>query len=209
GLVFARQGSVRYVSRTHTCICRGTFPFFWLCMRQRAPGKVLHDAVCNHLNLVEGDYFGLEFPDHKKMMVCKRIHFQNMQSKPEYLFALQVKQDLAQGRLTCNDTSTALLISHIVQSEIGDFDETIDREHLAKNKYIPQQEALEDKIMEFHRSHMGQTPAESDFQLLEIARRLEMYGIRLHPAKDREGTKINLAVANTGILVHFLCWPVG
>lgn len=39
-------------------------------------------------------------------------------------------------------------------AEIGDFDETIDREHLAKNKYIPQQEALEDKIMEFHRNHM-------------------------------------------------------
>lgn len=51
----------------------------------------------------------------------------------------------------------------------------------------------------------GQTPAESDFQLLEVARRLEMYGIRLHPAKDREGTKINLAVANTGILV-FQVW---
>eukprot|EP00076_Gallus_gallus_P040400 XP_025005938.1 FERM, ARHGEF and pleckstrin domain-containing protein 1 isoform X3 [Gallus gallus] len=194
---------------------------------QRAPGKVLHDAVCNHLNLVEGDYFGLEFPDHKKMMVwldllkpvMKQIrrpkhvvvkfvvkffppdHAQLQEELTRYLFALQVKQDLAQGRLTCNDTSTALLISHIVQSEIGDFDETIDREHLAKNKYIPQQEALEDKIMEFHRKHTGQTPAESDFQLLEIARRLEMYGIRLHPAKDREGTKINLAVANTGILV--------
>lgn len=49
------------------------FVFF---LQQRAPGKVLHDAVCNHLNLVEGDYFGLEFPDHKKMMVCKRINFQ-------------------------------------------------------------------------------------------------------------------------------------
>ncbi|KAF2986497.1 hypothetical protein EK904_003761 [Melospiza melodia maxima] len=129
-------------------------------------------------------------------------HAQLQEELTRYLFALQVKQDLAQGRLTCNDTSTALLISHIVQSEIGDFDETIDREHLAKNKYIPHQEALEDKIMEFHRNHMGQTPAESDFQLLEIARRLEMYGIRLHPAKDREGTKINLAVANTGILGH-------
>uniref|UniRef100_A0A803YE86 FERM, ARHGEF and pleckstrin domain-containing protein 1 n=1 Tax=Meleagris gallopavo TaxID=9103 RepID=A0A803YE86_MELGA len=124
------------------------------------------------------------------------LHFINFLVK-----SVEILQDLAQGRLTCNDTSTALLISHIVQSEIGDFDETIDREHLAKNKYIPQQEALEDKIMEFHRNHMGQTPAESDFQLLEIARRLEMYGIRLHPAKDREGTKINLAVANTGILV--------
>ncbi|KAL1780869.1 FERM, and pleckstrin domain-containing 1 isoform X1 [Sigmodon hispidus] len=194
---------------------------------QRAPGKVLLDAVCNHLNLLEGDYFGLEFPDHKKIMVwldllkpiAKQIrrpkhvvvkfvvkffppdHTQLQEELTRYLFALQVKQDLAQGRLTCNDTSAALLISHIVQSEIGDFDEALDREHLAKNKYIPQQDALEDRIVEFHRSHIGQTPAESDFQLLEVARRLEMYGIRLHPAKDREGTKINLAVANTGILV--------
>ncbi|KAM5312598.1 FERM, ARHGEF and pleckstrin domain-containing protein 1 isoform 2-T7 [Glossophaga mutica] len=194
---------------------------------QRAPGKVLLDAVCNHLNLVEGDYFGLEFPDHKKITVwldllkpiVKQIrrpkhvvvrfvvkffppdHTQLQEELTRYLFALQVKQDLAQGRLTCNDTSAALLISHIVQSEIGDFDEASDREHLAKNKYIPQQDALEDRIVEFHHNHIGQTPAESDFQLLEIARRLEMYGIRLHPAKDREGTKINLAVANTGILV--------
>uniref|UniRef100_A0A8P0TIM7 FERM, ARHGEF and pleckstrin domain-containing protein 1 n=1 Tax=Canis lupus familiaris TaxID=9615 RepID=A0A8P0TIM7_CANLF len=181
---------------------------------QRAPGKVLLDAVCNHLNLVEGDYFGLEFPDHKKItvrpkhVVVKFVvkffppdHTQLQEELTRYLFALQVKQDLAQGRLTCNDTSAALLISHIVQSEIGDFDEASDREHLAKNKYIPQQDALEDKIVEFHHNHIGQTPAESDFQLLEIARRLEMYGIRLHPAKDREGTKINLAVANTGILV--------
>ncbi|XP_054979626.1 FERM, ARHGEF and pleckstrin domain-containing protein 1 isoform X2 [Sorex araneus] len=194
---------------------------------QRAPGKVLLDAVCGHLNLVEGDYFGLEFPDHKKTTVwldllkpiVKQIrrpkhvvvkfvvkffppdHTQLQEELTRYLFALQVKQDLAQGRLTCSDTSAALLISHIVQSEIGDFDEASDREHLAKNKYIPQQDALEDKIVEFHHNHMGQTPAESDFQLLEIARRLELYGIRLHPAKDREGTKINLAVANTGILV--------
>ncbi|VCX38711.1 unnamed protein product [Gulo gulo] len=199
----------------------------WLSALQRAPGKVLLDAVCNHLNLVEGDYFGLEFPDHKKITVwldllkpiVKQIrrpkhvvvkfvvkffppdHTQLQEELTRYLFALQVKQDLAQGRLTCNDTSAALLISHIVQSEIGDFDEASDREHLAKNKYIPQQDALEDKIVEFHHNHIGQTPAESDFQLLEIARRLEMYGIRLHPAKDREGTKINLAVANTGILV--------
>lgn len=47
----------------------------------------------------------------------------------------------------------------------------------------------------------GQTPAESDYQLLEVARRLEMYGIRLHPAKDREGTRLSLTVAHTGVLV--------
>ncbi|XP_068124056.1 FERM, ARHGEF and pleckstrin domain-containing protein 1 isoform X2 [Hyperolius riggenbachi] len=193
----------------------------------RAPGKALLDAVCSHLNLVEGDYFGLEFQDHRKIMVwldlikpiIKQVrrpktvvlkfvvkffppdHTQLQEELTRYLFALQVKQDLAQGRLTCNESSAALLISHIVQSEIGDFDEAVDREHLSKNTYMPQQDALIEKIMEYHRNHFGQTPAESDFQLLEVARRLEMYGIRLHPAKDREGTKINLAVANTGILV--------
>ncbi|OCT95444.1 hypothetical protein XELAEV_18013130mg [Xenopus laevis] len=174
----------------------------------RAPGKTLLDAVCSHLNLVEGDYFGLEFQDHRKIMVwldllkpiVKQIRI-SVVFLVRYLFALQVKQDLVQGKLTCNESSAALLISHIVQSEIGDFDEAGDQEHLLKNKYMPQQEPLEEKIMELHRNHFGQTPAESDFQLLEIARRLEMYGIRLHPAKDREGTKINLAVANTGILV--------
>lgn len=32
-----------------------------------------------------------------------------------YLFALQIKQDVSFGRLTCNDTSAALMVSHIVQ----------------------------------------------------------------------------------------------
>lgn len=82
--------------------------------------------------------------------------------------------------------------------------------------FISQEEPLNLKLIDTGNSNpsaflflpcfvSGQTPAESDFQLLEVARRLEMYGIRLHPAKDREGTKINLAVANTGILV-FQVW---
>ncbi|XP_041933755.1 FERM, ARHGEF and pleckstrin domain-containing protein 1 isoform X1 [Alosa sapidissima] len=194
---------------------------------QRASGKVLFDMVCTHLNLVEGDYFGLEYQDHRKMMVwldhlkpiAKQIkrpkhtvlrfvvkffppdHAQLLEELTRYLFALQIKYDLASGRLTCNDSSAALLVSHIIQSEIGDFEETQSRQHLLNNSYIPDQMALIDSIMEFHHKHVGHTPAESDFQLLEVARRLEMYGIRLHPAKDREGTKLSLSVAHTGVLV--------
>ncbi|KAM9486648.1 FERM, ARHGEF and pleckstrin domain-containing protein 1 isoform 2-T2 [Clarias gariepinus] len=194
---------------------------------QRASGKVLFEMVCAHLNLVEGDYFGLEYQDQHKMMVwldllkpiIKQIkrpkhtvlhfvvkffppdHAQLMEELTRYLFALQIRQDLASGRLTCTDSSAALLVSHIIQSEIGDFEETQCRQHLLNNNYIPDQMALMDKIMEFHLKHVGHTPAESDYQLLEVARRLEMYGIRLHPAKDREGTKLSLAVAHTGVLV--------
>nr|XP_046154488.1 FERM, ARHGEF and pleckstrin domain-containing protein 1-like isoform X2 [Oncorhynchus gorbuscha] len=193
---------------------------------QRASGKVLFDLVCTHLNLVEGDYFGLEYQDHKMMVwldllkpIVKQLrrpkhvvlrfvvkffppdHAQLLEELTRYLFALQIKHDLACGRLTCNDSSAALLVSHIIQSEIGDFEESQSRQHLLNNSYIPDQMALMDKIMEFHSENGGQTPAESDYQLLEVVRRLELYGVRLHPAKDREGSKLSLAVAHTGVLV--------
>ncbi|XP_035495481.1 FERM, ARHGEF and pleckstrin domain-containing protein 1 isoform X1 [Scophthalmus maximus] len=194
---------------------------------QRSPGKVLFDLVCVHLNLTEGDYFGLEYQDQRKMMVwldllkptLKQIrrpkntilrfvvkffppdHTQLLEELTRYLFALQIKRDLACGNLICNDTSAALMVSHIIQSEIGDFDETQSWQHLLHNKYLPDQDAIRDKITDCHRKHVGQTPAESDYQLLEIARRLEMYGVRLHPAKDRDGTKLSLSVAHTGVLV--------
>uniref|UniRef100_A0A674DZM8 FERM, ARHGEF and pleckstrin domain-containing protein 1 n=1 Tax=Salmo trutta TaxID=8032 RepID=A0A674DZM8_SALTR len=193
---------------------------------QRASGKVLFDLVCTHLNLVEGDYFGLEYQHHKMMVwldllkpIVKQLrrpkhtvlrfvvkffppdHAQLLEELTRYLFALQIKHDLACGRLTCNDSSAALLVSHIIQSEIGDFEESQSRQHLLNNSYIPDQMALMDKIMEFHSKNGGQTPAESDYQLLEVARRLELYGVRLHPAKDREGSKLSLAVAHTGVLV--------
>ncbi|ROI15742.1 FERM, RhoGEF and pleckstrin domain-containing protein 2 [Anabarilius grahami] len=118
-----------------------------------------------------------------------------------YLFSLQIKRDLMDGRLNCTENTAALLASHLVQSEIGDYDDIADREFLKMNKLLPYQERVQEKIMELHRRHTGQTPAESDFQVLEIARKLDMYGVRFHPAADREGTKINLAVAHMGLQV--------
>ncbi|XP_038841584.1 FERM, ARHGEF and pleckstrin domain-containing protein 1-like, partial [Salvelinus namaycush] len=94
-------------------------------------------------------------------------HTQLLEELTRYLFALQIKHDLACGRLTCSDTSAALLVSHIVQSEIGDFDEVQSFQHLLHNKYMPNQDALMDKITEYHHKHVGQTPAESDYEILK------------------------------------------
>ncbi|XP_019398556.1 PREDICTED: FERM, RhoGEF and pleckstrin domain-containing protein 2 isoform X2 [Crocodylus porosus] len=190
-------------------------------------GQTLLTEVYKHLNLIESDYFGIEFQNiqsywiwlepmkpivkqvrrPKNTMLRLAVKFfppdpgQLQEEYTRYLFALQIKRDLAEERLTCSDNTAALLISHLLQSEIGDFDEYEDREHLKTNRYLPNQERIQGKILEFHRKHMGQTPAESDFQVLEIARKLEMYGIRFHLASDREGTKINLAVSHMGVLV--------
>ncbi|MBN3292473.1 FARP2 protein, partial [Polypterus senegalus] len=71
-----------------------------------------------------------------------------------YLFALQIKRDLLENKLLCSDNTAALIASHLLQSEIGDFDEATDREHLKISKLLPKQDHLQEKIMEFHRRHL-------------------------------------------------------
>ncbi|XP_074924732.1 FERM, ARHGEF and pleckstrin domain-containing protein 2 isoform X2 [Chelonoidis abingdonii] len=196
-------------------------------VESKCSGQTLLTEVYKHLNLVESDYFGIEFQNiqsywiwlepmkpivkqvrrPKNTVLRLAVKFfppdpgQLQEEYTRYLFALQIKRDLAEERLTCSDNTAALIISHLLQSEIGDFDESGDHDHLKTNQYLPNQERVQGKILEFHRKHLGQTPAESDFQVLEIARKLEMYGVRFHLASDREGSKISLAVSHMGVLV--------
>uniref|UniRef100_W5LLT8 FERM domain containing 7 n=1 Tax=Astyanax mexicanus TaxID=7994 RepID=W5LLT8_ASTMX len=197
-------------------------------MEQNVLGNDFFNKVCGHLKLLEKEYFGLEFrhqcgsyvwlellkPLTKQIKNTSdlKFHFivkfyppdpgQLQKELTRYLFALQIKQDLSNSSLTCNDNSAALLVSLLLQAEIGDYVEELDVQHLEKNKkYIPNQECLNKKIMRFHKRHRGQTPAEADFQLLEVARKLDMYGIRPQAASDGEGMRINLAVTHSGVLV--------
>ncbi|XP_054916753.1 FERM, ARHGEF and pleckstrin domain-containing protein 2 isoform X2 [Poeciliopsis prolifica] len=193
----------------------------------KLPGQNLLSEVFHRGNLIESDYFGVEFQNMQMNWVWLEptkpiarqvrrpantlfrlsVKFfppdpgQLQEEYTRYLFSLQMKRDLMEGRLICTENTGALLASHIVQSEIGDHDDAADREFLRANKLLPYQDKVQERIMEFHRRHLGQTPAESDFQILEIARKLEMYGVRFHPAADREGTKINLTVAHMGLQV--------
>ncbi|XP_024143139.1 FERM domain-containing protein 7 isoform X1 [Oryzias melastigma] len=196
-------------------------------VEQNVLGADFFNKVCGHLKLLEKEYFGLEFRHHSghyvwlEMMkpLIKQIQYtsdlffrfivkffppdpgQLKRGLTRYLFALQIKQDLSNGSLTCNDNSAALLISHILQSEIGDYDEELDYQHLEMKHYVPNQEYLDHKIMKFHKRHRGISPADSDVHVLEVARKLDMYGIRPHPAHDGEGLRINLAVTHSGVLV--------
>ncbi|XP_056395839.1 FERM domain-containing protein 7 isoform X2 [Hyla sarda] len=182
---------------------------------------------CSHLNLTEREYFGLEFknntgylvwlgllkPITKQVKNPKETIFKFMvkffpvdpgQLRGEltrYLFALQIKKDLASGKLTCNDNSGALMTSYILQAELGDYEEETARKHLEQNQYVPNQEYLDNKILKYYQRHVGKSPAESDMQLLDIARKLDTYGIRIHQAIDGENMQINLAVAHMGVLV--------
>uniref|UniRef100_A0A8C4ZIA0 FERM domain-containing protein n=1 Tax=Gadus morhua TaxID=8049 RepID=A0A8C4ZIA0_GADMO len=177
--------------------------------------------------LLEKEYFGLEFRHRSGNYVwlellkplAKQIKYTNdlffrfivkffppdpgqlKRALTRYLFALQIKQDLCNGSLTCNDNSAALLVSHILQAELGDYTDEVDCHHLEMKHYVPNQEYLDHKIIKYHKKHRGVSPGEADVLLLEVSRKLEMYGIRPQPAQDGEGLRINLAVTHSGVLV--------
>ncbi|XP_017793131.1 PREDICTED: FERM, RhoGEF and pleckstrin domain-containing protein 1-like isoform X1 [Habropoda laboriosa] len=200
-------------------------------VQAKALGRVLFDQVCKQLHLLEADYFGLEYQELNgtkywldlEKPVCRQVGLslidpllrfcvkfytpdpaQLEEEFTRYLFCLQIKRDLAQGLLQCNDNTAALMASYIVQAECGDYviEDYPDHTYLSTYKFVPHQDQeLERRIMENHKKHAGQSPAEADLNLLETARRCELYGMKMHPAKDHEGVPLNLAVAHMGIVV--------
>lgn len=200
-------------------------------VQAKALGRVLFEQVCKQLNLLEADYFGLEYQDHNgtkywldvekplsrqvglslfepTLYFCVKFYTPDPAQLEEeytrYLFCLQIKRDLAQGHIQCNDNTAALLASYIVQAECGDYvaEDYPDASYLSSYKFVQHQDReLEKKIMENHKKHAGQSPAEADLNLLETARRCELYGMKMHSVKDHEGVPLNLAVAHMGIVV--------
>ncbi|KAM4688118.1 band 4.1-like protein 3 isoform 11-T12 [Discoglossus pictus] len=198
-------------------------------VEKRSRGQVLFDKVCEHLNLLEKDYFGLTYRDSenqknwldpakeiKKQTRNGAWHFSfNVKFYPpdpsqlseditRYYLCLQLRDDIVCGRLPCSFVTLALLGSYTVQSELGDYDpEEYGSDYVSEFRLAPNQtKELEDKVVELHKSYRGMTPAEAEMHFLENAKKLSMYGVDLHHAKDSEGVEIMLGVCASGLLIY-------
>ncbi|XP_025237336.1 band 4.1-like protein 2 isoform X4 [Theropithecus gelada] len=228
----AEKASQKVTKKTKTVQCKVTLldgTEYSCDLEKRAKGQVLFDKVCEHLNLLEKDYFGLLFqesPEQKNWLdPAKEIKRQlrnlpwlftfNVKFYPpdpsqlteditRYFLCLQLRQDIASGRLPCSFVTHALLGSYTLQAELGDYDP---EEHgsidLSEFQFAPTQtKELEEKVAELHKTHRGLSPAQADSQFLENAKRLSMYGVDLHHAKDSEGVDIKLGVCANGLLIY-------
>ncbi|XP_048077872.1 protein 4.1 isoform X47 [Ursus arctos] len=198
-------------------------------VEKHAKGQDLLKRVCEHLNLLEEDYFGLAIWDNATSKTwldsAKEIKKQvrgvpwnftfNVKFYPpdpaqlteditRYYLCLQLRQDIVAGRLPCSFATLALLGSYTIQSELGDYDpELHGADYVSDFKLAPNQtKELEEKVMELHKSYRSMTPAQADLEFLENAKKLSMYGVDLHKAKDLEGVDIILGVCSSGLLVY-------
>ncbi|XP_070823787.1 band 4.1-like protein 1 isoform X6 [Chaetodon trifascialis] len=194
-----------------------------------AKGQTLLDMVCGHLNLLERDYFGLTFQDtdnsknwldpskeiKKQIRVGSWIFGFSVKFYPpdpsvlieditRYYLCLQLRDDILSGRLPCSFVTHALLGSYTVQAEIGDYEpEEHGPDYVSDFRFAPNQtRELEERVMELHHNYRGMSPAEAEVNFLENAKKLSMYGVDLHHAKDSEGIDIMLGVSANGLLIY-------
>ncbi|XP_068028530.1 protein 4.1 isoform X20 [Anomalospiza imberbis] len=196
---------------------------------KHAKGQDLLKKVCDHLNLLEEDYFGLatwDTPTSRTWLdpakeIKKQVHggpwdftfnvkfyppdpAQLTEDITRYYLCLQLRQDILTGRLPCSFATLALLGSYTVQSELGDYDPDLHGpDYISEFKLAPNQtKELEEKVVELHKTYRSMTPAQADLEFLENAKKLSMYGVDLHQAKDLEGVDITLGVCSSGLLVY-------
>uniref|UniRef100_A0A674JZ55 Erythrocyte membrane protein band 4.1 like 3 n=1 Tax=Terrapene triunguis TaxID=2587831 RepID=A0A674JZ55_9SAUR len=179
-------------------------------VEKRSRGQILFDKVCEHLNLLEKDYFGLTYRDMENQKFSFNVKFyppdpsQLSEDITRYYLCLQLRDDIVSGRLPCSFVTLALLGSYTVQSELGDYDpDEYGSDYVSEFRFAPNHtKELEDKVIELHKSHRGMTPAEAEMHFLENAKKLSMYGVDLHHAKDSEGVEIMLGVCASGLLIY-------
>uniref|UniRef100_A0A8W8MR19 FERM domain-containing protein n=1 Tax=Magallana gigas TaxID=29159 RepID=A0A8W8MR19_MAGGI len=200
-------------------------------INRNAEGRELFDEVCKKLCINEKEYFGLTYTgaqdvkywvNHDKK-IAKQVksgtwvfEFAVKFYPPEpshlsedvtrYQLCLQIRADIYNGKLPCSFMTHAILGSYTVQAEIGDYDPQEDGpgdDYLKAFDFAPQQTPeLSQKIHELHKTHKGQTPEEAELNFLENAKKLAMYGVDLHKAKDSENRVIMLGVCASGLQLY-------
>ncbi|XP_045140274.1 tyrosine-protein phosphatase non-receptor type 13 [Echinops telfairi] len=126
-------------------------------------------------------------------------------------YYLQLRKDLLEERMHCDDETSVLLASLALQAEYGDYQpEVYGVSYFRLEHYLPARvmEKLElshikQELPKLHGTYVGASEKETELEFLKVCQRLTEYGVhfhRVHPEKKSQ-TGILLGVCSKGVLV--------
>lgn len=95
-----------------------------------------------------------------------------------YYLCLQLRDDVASGRLPCSFATHTVLGSYTVQSELGDYDpDEYSPDYISEFRFAPNQtKELEEKVMELHKTYKWVSHSLNQYNCLKYNAVSMVYG---------------------------------
>uniref|UniRef100_A0A2K5EFS8 Tyrosine-protein phosphatase non-receptor type 13 n=1 Tax=Aotus nancymaae TaxID=37293 RepID=A0A2K5EFS8_AOTNA len=126
-------------------------------------------------------------------------------------YYLQLRKDILEERMHCDDETSLLLASLALQAEYGDYQpEVHGMSYFRMEHYLPARvmekldlSYIKEELPKLHNTYVGASEKETELEFLKVCQRLTEYGVhfhRVHPEKKSQ-TGILLGVCSKGVLV--------
>ncbi|XP_076999037.1 tyrosine-protein phosphatase non-receptor type 13 isoform X10 [Tamandua tetradactyla] len=126
-------------------------------------------------------------------------------------YYLQLRKDILEERMHCDDETSLLLASLALQAEYGDYQPEVHGvSYFRLEHYLPARvmekldlSYIKEELPKLHNTYVGASEKETELEFLKVCQRLTEYGVhlhRVHPEKKSQ-TGILLGVCSKGVLV--------
>uniref|UniRef100_A0A673JM34 protein-tyrosine-phosphatase n=1 Tax=Sinocyclocheilus rhinocerous TaxID=307959 RepID=A0A673JM34_9TELE len=215
---FNPRGKIKPWEQFKTCVTA---------LQKHDAGHLLFDLACEHLNIVEKQYFSLQIsedtsssPKHD-ISVITDLSFQKwldpnkpfkkqLKGSAPFFLIFRVRFFISDPNSLQHEQTRHFYFLQIKKdiSELGDYVPETPAGYLSQTHFLPDQDQeFLLKVESLHPQHKGLSQSEAELCYLNTARTLDLYGVELHHAQDVSNPALWVGITSGGVALfcHLIC----